>query len=107
MAQSVLPDIELHTPEKTRRTGIPIIGDVPWGTHFCQFYENQQDLIETLVPYFKAGLESNECCMWVTSEPLRTEEAKAALTTEMGNLESYFRQGQLEILDYAEWYTPG
>ena len=32
---------------KIRRTGIDVIGDVPWGTHFCQFYETGQDLIES------------------------------------------------------------
>ena len=62
-----------------RHTGIHIIGDVPWGTHFCQFYQDKQDLIDILVPYFKAGLENNEFCMWITSEPLRAQEAQAAL----------------------------
>jgi hypothetical protein len=51
-----------------RRTGINVIGDVPWGTHFCQFYEAGQDLIDILVPYFKEGLDAGEFCMWVTSE---------------------------------------
>ena len=36
--------------EKLRKTGIGIIGDVPWGTHFCQFYQDKEDLIEILVP---------------------------------------------------------
>ncbi len=92
---------------QARHTGIPIIGDVSWGTHFCQFYQEKQDLIDTLVPYFKAGLENNEFCMWVTSEPLRAEEASAALAAEVRGLENYIRQGQLEILDYREWYTAG
>ena len=90
-----------------RHTGIHIIGDVPWGTHFCQFYQDQQDLIDILVPYFKAGLENNEFCMWITSEPLRAEEAKAALAREVDNLDDYLRNGQIEILDYSEWYTVG
>lgn len=50
-----------------RRSGIDIIGDVSWGTHFCQFYQTREDLIEILIPYFKAGLENNEFCMWITS----------------------------------------
>jgi hypothetical protein len=50
-----------------RKSGIDIVGPVPWGTHFCQFYETSQDLIEILVPYFKEGLQQNEFCMWVTS----------------------------------------
>jgi len=41
-----------------RKTGISIVGDVPWGTHFCYFYETKQDLLDILVPYFKAGLEA-------------------------------------------------
>ncbi len=48
---------------KTRKTGIDVIGDVEWGTHFCLFYQTKEDLAEVLVPYFKAGLENNEFCI--------------------------------------------
>ena len=47
-----------------RHTGITTVGDVHWGTHFCQFYQDKQELIEPSVPYFKAGLKSNEFCIW-------------------------------------------
>lgn len=90
-----------------RHTGIDVIGDVPWGTHFCQFYQHEQDLVDIVVPYFKAGLENNEFCMWVTSEPLHVEEARAALASQVKNLDTYIRDGQLEILDYSQWYTVG
>ncbi|MBA7659366.1 Adaptive-response sensory-kinase SasA [subsurface metagenome] len=94
--------------QKLRKTGIDIIGDAHWGTHFCQFYQTKEDLIDILVPYFKAGLENNEYCMWVTSEPLKLEEAKAALRKEVKNLDNYIKKGQIEILDYSQWYTkPG
>src|SRR6516164_404663 len=93
-------------PGELRRTGISAIGDVPWGTHFCQFYQDKQDLIDILVPYFKAGLENNEFCIWVTCEPLSSAEAKAALAANFENLEAYIANGQLEILD-PEWYTSG
>jgi MEDS: MEthanogen/methylotroph, DcmR Sensory domain len=49
-----------------RKTGISVVGDMPWGTHLCHFYETKQDLLDILIPYFKAGLEHNEFCMWVT-----------------------------------------
>jgi hypothetical protein len=90
---------------RARPTGIAVIGDVPWGTHFCQFYQTRQDLVEILVPYFKAGLENNEFCMWVTSEPLRTDEAKAALRAAVPDLDRYVQAGQIEVLDYTQWYT--
>ena len=99
------PSVRGGTQSKVRHSGISSVGDVPWGTHFCQFYEDKQDLIDILVPYFKAGLENNEMCLWVTSEPLRAEEAKAALAAEVQGLEQYIRNGQLEIWDSSRWYT--
>jgi len=88
-----------------RKTGIDVIGDIPWGTHLCQFYQTEKDLIDILVPYFKTGLKNNEFCMWVTSEPLHVEEAKAALKKAVKILDDYIKKGQIEILDYSEWYT--
>jgi hypothetical protein len=41
-------------------TGISAIGRVEWGSHFCHFYRTADDLTETLVPFFKVGLEQNE-----------------------------------------------
>jgi len=52
--------------KETRAAGIDVIDHVPWGTHLCLLYQTKKDLIDVLVPYFKAGLENNEFCMWVT-----------------------------------------
>lgn len=94
------------TEEKARRkTGIDILGEVRWGTHFCVFYQSKQDLIDILVPYFKEGLENNEFCMWVTSEPLSAEDAGKSLSQAVTNLDDYIKKGQIEILDYSDWYT--
>jgi PAS domain S-box-containing protein len=87
-----------------RRSGIEVVSEVPWGTHFCQFYETSQDLIETLVPYFREGLMANEFCMWVTSAPLQVEQAKSALGAAVPNLDHCFNNGQIEILDSSQWY---
>ena len=88
-----------------RHSGIDIIGDVPWGTHFCQFYQTAEDLIDILVPYFKAGLENNEFCMWVTSQPLEIEGAKKALRKTVSDIDVYLEKGQLEIISYSHWYV--
>jgi PAS domain S-box-containing protein len=87
-----------------RNSGIDVIGSVPWGTHFCQFYQTKQDLIEILVPYFKAGLENNEFCMWITSEPLMVSEAQEAMREAVKDFDEYLRQGQIEVISYNEWY---
>ena len=55
-----------------RKSGIDVLGDIPWGSHFCQFYETKKDLLELLVPYFKAG--NNEYCLWVIADPMTVED---------------------------------
>ena len=77
----------------------------PWGTHFCQFYQTKEDLMDILVPYFKAGLENNEFCMWVTSQPLDVEEAKEALRRAVPDIDVYLEKGQIEIIPYTYWYV--
>ena len=66
--------IAMNTP--ARKTGIGVVGDIPWGTHFFLFYETKEDLLDSLVPYFKAGLEGGEFCMWVISHPLTEDEVR-------------------------------
>ena len=91
--------------DDVRSSGVDIIGNVPWGTHLCQFYQTKEDLIDILVPYFKAGLENNEFCMWITAEPLNVEDAKKALSEAVKDLDDYIAKGQIEIMDYSQWYT--
>jgi len=92
---------------KLRKTGIDLIGDVSWGTHFCQFYQTKEDLIDILVPYFKAGLENGEYCMWITSDFFSDQEAKEALRKVVHDIDGYLKQGQIEIIPYTEWYIKG
>jgi PAS domain S-box-containing protein len=88
-----------------RNSGLDAVGAIPWGSHLCQFYATKADLIDTLVPYFKAGLEANEFCMWVTSEPLTRAEAEAALAKALPQFSRFKANGQIEIVDYSQWYT--
>jgi PAS domain S-box-containing protein len=89
-----------------RKTGISVIGDVHWGTHFCHFYETKQDLLDTLVPYFKAGLESKEYCLWVVSdsEMITVEEAKGVLAQAVPDLDRHLADENIEILNGHDWY---
>ncbi len=93
--------------EKVRKSGIDVIGGVPWGMHLCQFYQSKEDLLDILVPYFKEGLENNEFCMWITSEPLDEEEAKKAMRKVLSNFDYYLEKGQIEIIPHSEWYLKG
>lgn len=88
-----------------RDSGNELLGPVSWGTHFCQFYESKQDLLDALVPYFAAGLRNNEFCIWITSDPLQPLEAERALSAAVPGLAECKRRGQVEILPYDRWYT--
>ncbi len=103
---AVPSDLERGT-DTLRKSGIEVVGDVSWGVHLCLFYETKEDLIDVLVPYFKAGLENNEFCMWVTSEPLTEEEAKDAMRKVVPNFDRYLKRGQIEIVPYTDWYLRG
>ncbi len=99
-----MPEESPRTTNQFRKFGNYLVGDIPWGTHLCQFYESKQDLIDILVPYFAEGLNSNEFCMWVTSPPLEVKEAKQALAKAVSNIDDYLRKGQLEVMSYNDWY---
>jgi len=87
-----------------RPSGIDVIGDIPWGTHFCHFYETPKDLFSVLVPFFKAGLENNEYCIWVTSPGTSIKEAFAALKKAVPNFDKYLQRESIEIIPYTDWY---
>jgi PAS domain S-box-containing protein len=90
-----------------RKTGISIVGDMPWGTHFCHFYETKEDLLDILLPYFKTGLENNEFCLWVVSDPLGEEEAKNAFRQAIPEPDRYLATGRIEIVPNTEQYFKG
>jgi MEDS: MEthanogen/methylotroph, DcmR Sensory domain len=87
-----------------RRTGIGAAGDMPWGTHFCHFYETKDDLLETVVAYFKARLEDYEFCM---SEPLTEDEAWGALRHVLPDLDRHVSDRSIEMFRAREWYLKG
>jgi hypothetical protein len=55
------------------------------GEHVCLFYETPQDLLDTAVCYFEAGLKSNELCVWAVSDPVSLQQAhRANLLKKLG-----------------------
>jgi signal transduction histidine kinase len=90
-----------------RRTGLESIDSVPWGTHMCGFYGTRQDLTSILAPYFAAGIQEDEFCILVTSDPLSVDEAKTELRHAIPDLDQYLDANQIEIWDYRDWYLKG
>jgi hypothetical protein len=103
------PDgVAMHSLESApRKTGIRAMGDMPWGTHICVFYETKNDLLETNAAYIEAGLASNEFCVWAVSEPTSVDEAKGYLRRNIAEFDRYSAADQLEILPGHDWYLRG
>ena len=87
-----------------RRSGIGLVGDIPWGTHLCHFFETEKDLLDTVLPYLKAGLEAKEFCIWVLPEPLTPSQGIKALRLAVPHLDRYLDDRSIEIHRHRDWY---
>jgi DNA repair protein RadC len=63
--------------------------------------------VDVLVPFFKAGLENNELCIWITAEPLSEKEAEEAMGKAIPDFQQYLASGQMEIIPHTDWYLKG
>ncbi len=87
-----------------RKTGLDVLGDRPWGSHFCLFFDTKSDLLDILVPYFKTGLAQNEFCFWVLAEPLSEDDARQALAQALPASARHLIDQQMEFIPCEECY---
>src|SRR5262245_53246090 len=87
-----------------RKSGVDVVGEIAWGTHFCLFYDTTPDLLDTLAAYCKAGLESGEFCLWVVAAPITEGDARHALRAVVPDLDRYATDGSIEIVPAHDWY---
>lgn len=85
-------------------SGLAATPALRWGSHVGHLFEGADELRDVLVPYFKAGLQNNERCLWVTGAPFDAAAARAALRSALPDLDDRERDGQVEIVDAAAFY---
>ncbi len=85
-----------------RSSGIPSVRALPWGSHFCVFYASARELLDAVIPFIRAGLESNEFCSWEVGPPLSVDETARALAEGVPDFARYVALGQIEIVSPAE-----
>lgn len=90
-----------------RQTGIIVQDDIPWGTHLCLFHETRQDLLSTMVPYFRAGLENQEFCLWILQPSITRQDALEALRRGVPDFDRHLSKGDIELVSQDQWYTEG
>src|SRR5580698_7599171 len=88
-------------------SGLQAVAQLRWGSHLAHFFRSGDELRDVLVPYFKAGLENNERCLWVTGAAFNAEQARSALRAAVPDLAKRERARQIEIANGEEWYAAG
>jgi DNA-binding CsgD family transcriptional regulator len=86
-----------------RNSGIRVMPKVQWGTHLCVLYDSKEDLLDTGVGWFEAGLADNELCLWIVSDPITEDDALQALHEGIAGFEKYHRKGQFQFRDTHRW----
>src|SRR5512145_2105456 len=90
-----------------RPTGIESASLIPWGSHFCVLYASVAELLDALIPFIEAGLESGELCSWEVGAPLTVEDVTSALEAAVPQLSRYAALGLIEIVSAREPAAPG
>src|SRR3954462_4143982 len=85
------------------RTGISVLGDVPWGLHFSLFYQTHDDLLDVIVPYFAAGLEAHELCVWAPSAPAVERAVMDALRKRVPDFDRCLESRSFELFSYQDF----
>src|ERR1700759_5394880 len=94
---------ELHE-QSHAPSGIAALPSIAWGSHIGQLFGSSAELCDALVPYFRAGLENNERCLWVTDAPFDVNDARDALRAAIPNFDQRERLGQIEIQNTQAFY---
>lgn len=102
-----LPAARFAMAVRLKKSGIPLVDEIPWGGHICLFYETKDDLLDAAASYFAAGLEARDYCVWAISEPVSAEEATQALQESIPDFDRHLADGNIELLPGREWYLKG
>jgi len=89
---------------RTRDSGIDIIGNVSWGTHIGQLFTSKEEIFDVMVPYIRQGLMDNELCLWVYSDNISYYEIKDQISKIVKDVDSYLESGQLLLIPYSMLY---
>jgi DNA-binding CsgD family transcriptional regulator len=89
------------------KTGIDVLGNIPWGSHLCVFYETKQDFLDIMVPYFRVGLENKEFCLWILPPRVSQHEALEALKRGVPDFDRHLSEGDIDLVSEDQWFWTG
>lgn len=74
------------------------------GRHLYQFYKSDEDYLDVLIPFFKAGLDKGEACLWLVSEKKNLIALHKAAEKQIPDFLHYVASGQMLIASAEKWY---
>jgi hypothetical protein len=89
------------------KTGIPLMEEIPWGSHVAFFCETRVELLDTCAVYFGAGLENNEFCKWAVVDWISTKAARQALGDGIPDFDRHEAAGNIELASGSDLNFPG
>ncbi|MBI1977413.1 MAG: MEDS domain-containing protein [Candidatus Omnitrophica bacterium] len=78
--------------------------DVSSGKHFYQFYKSSDDFLHVMIPFFQAGLEKNDACLWLISQENSLDFCRSTAEAMIPQHVTAILSGQFQILSAEEWY---
>jgi hypothetical protein len=76
------------------------------GAHLCLVYDNAEEQIQALLPYFRQGLAAGERCTYVGDERSH-QELRSCLLDAGINVEKAVRCGSLNLWGRDQWRQNG
>lgn len=86
------------------RNDFDLLHQILPGKHFYQFYKGPADFLHVMLPFFQAGLDKGEACLWLVSRKIGLEFAQVSIANSIPGFSSFVSSGQFEILGAEDWY---
>lgn len=78
-------------------------GRIAPGEHLCGFYRDTDEKFSIIIPFFRAGLQNNEKCIYILDESSKDEVIQAFGRAGL-DLRGHLKSGQFELLSSEETY---
>ncbi len=74
------------------------------GRHLYQFYKTHDDYLQILMPFFAAGLEKGDACLWLASEKIGIEKIENLFREKYPEFSMLVKSPQFQITSAEDWY---
>lgn len=82
-------------------SGLVALPALRWGSHAAHLFRSVDELHGVLAPFFVAGLENGERCLWLTCSEDETAHARKALSALLADFDAFEAAGQIDIREDA------